>query len=282
MKKTILILGTCILLAGCSKLEENIPFLKKMDDTAEEQNNQLNDEIGNKGGNNHTGNKNSSNPGQLDDSITLKAKYFNQVKQVDGKYVIQNPANVLALVNHQFGLPSTYAPNDLVRPKVAFSFGNQNIEKSYLRKKAAAALEKMFAEAKKQNIELYAVSGYRSYERQEELFHAEINRVGKEKAVQAVAVPGTSEHQTGLAVDISSKSVNLDLTEQFGTTPEGKWLVKNAHKFGFILRYPKDKESITGYQYEPWHFRYVGTKAAKVIYEKNLTLEEYFDIVEKI
>ncbi|MDE3839257.1 peptidase M15 [Bacillus methanolicus] len=268
MKKMILILGTCMILAGCSKLE-NIPFFKKMDGTAEEQNNQLKNEIG-------------SNPGQSDNSITLKAKYFNQIKQVNGMYVIQNPANVMALVNHQFALPSTYAPNDLVRPKVAFSFGDQNIEKSYLRKKAADALEKMFAEAKKQNIELYAVSGYRSYERQEDLFHAEINRIGKEKAVQAVAVPGTSEHQTGLAIDISSKSVNLELTEEFGTTPEGIWLAKNAHKFGFILRYPKDKESITGYQYEPWHFRYVGMKAAKIIYEKNLTLEEYFNIVEKI
>lgn len=277
MKKMFLILGTCTLLAGCIKLEPYMGkmFLKNQDESVQQPKN----ETVNTGKNEHNGNKKS---GTSDNSITLKAAYFNQIKQVNGKNVIQNPDNILALVNHQFSLPSTYAPKDLVRPKVAFSFGNKDIEKSYLRKEAAVALEKMFAAAKKQNIELYAVSGYRSYERQDELFQAEINRVGEEKAVQAVAVPGTSEHQTGLAIDISGKSVNLELTEKFGTTPEGKWLAKNAHKFGFILRYPKDKVDITGYQYEPWHFRYVGIKAAKVIYEKKLTLEEYFNIVKKI
>jgi zinc D-Ala-D-Ala carboxypeptidase len=275
MKKMIVILGTSILLTGCSGLDsylEKIPFMKKELDTVQVEHST------NKAVN--KGNKNSTK--QTENQITLEAAYFNQIKQVNGKNVIQNPTNIMALVNQHFGLPSTYAPKDLVRPKVLFSFGNQEIEKSYLRKDAAAALEKMFAEAKKQNIELYAVSGYRSYARQAELFQAEINQVGKEKAVQAVAVPGTSEHQTGLAIDISSKSVNFVLTEKFGETPEGKWLANHAHKFGFILRYPKDKESITGYQYEPWHFRYVGVEAAKVMYEKNLTLEEFFDIVEKI
>ena len=97
-----------------------------------------------------------------------------------------------------------------------------------------------------------------------------------------VANPGFSEHQTGLAMDISSLSANRDLTEEFGETIEGKWLKENAHLFGFILRYPKGKESITGYQYEPWHFRYVGEKVAPIIFSKNLTLEEYFKKVEKI
>jgi D-alanyl-D-alanine carboxypeptidase len=97
-----------------------------------------------------------------------------------------------------------------------------------------------------------------------------------------VAIPGSSEHQSGLAMDIASKSTDLNLTEGFAETIEGKWLAENAHRFGFILRYPKGKEAITNYEYEPWHFRYVGEKAATVIYQHDWTLEEYFKEVKKI
>jgi D-alanyl-D-alanine carboxypeptidase len=188
----------------------------------------------------------------------------------------------MALVNKNYSLPNNYIPGDLVRPNVAFSFGDQKLEKGFLRQVAATALEKMFADAKNSGIELYAVSGYRSYSRQKTIFDAEINKVGKAKAVQAVALPGSSEHQTGLAMDIASKSTNLDLTEGFAQTKEGEWLAENAHRFGFILRYPKDKEGITIYEYEPWHFRYVGVKAATIIYKHNWTLEEFFNEVRKI
>ena len=82
-------------------------------------------------------------------------------------------------------------------------------------------------------------------------------------------------------MDISSKAEGMLLTESFGDAKEGKWLAENAHRFGFILRYPKGKEEITGYQYEPWHFRYIGIEAATIIYEKQLTLDEYFNIVQK-
>lgn len=217
-----------------------------------------------------------------DDALTLPAEFFNEIKEVDGTNVIQNPDNILALIDKEFALPADYVPADLVRPNVPFSFGDQDVEKSYLRKEAARALEEMFAQAKKEGIELYAVSGYRSYERQKILFDLEVTKVGEEKAIEAVAYPGNSEHQSGLAMDISSPSVNYELTQKFGETPEGIWLKENAHKFGFILRYPKEKEAITGYKYEPWHFRYVGKEAAKVIYENQLTLEEYFQIVKKI
>nr|WP_262588498.1 M15 family metallopeptidase [Staphylococcus sp. IVB6181] len=88
---------------------------------------------------------------------------------------------------------------------------------------------------------------------------------------------GYSEHQTGLAFDVGSNRYNKDFLKEYGETPEGKWLAKHAHEYGFILRYPKGKEQITGYQYEPWHFRYVGKKTAKAIYDKQLTLEEYLD-----
>ncbi|MGP7815944.1 M15 family metallopeptidase [Niallia sp. 01092] len=213
---------------------------------------------------------------------TLEASYFNEIKVVDGRNIIQNPTNTVSLVNKEFGLPDGYAPDDLVRPNVAFSFGDEKIEKSYLRKEAAKGLEDMFKEAKKAGINLYAVSGYRSFNRQTVLYDAEVQKVGKEKAIQAVAYPGNSEHQTGLAMDISSESSNFLLTDEFGKTKEGKWLSENAHRFGFILRYPQGKESVTGYKYEPWHFRYVGEKSAKDIYENGWTLEEYFQLVRKI
>jgi D-alanyl-D-alanine carboxypeptidase len=151
-----------------------------------------------------------------------------------------------------------------------------------MREEAATALENMFATAQKSGIELYAVSGYRSYNRQQQLFNAEINRVGIEKAEQAVAIPGASEHQSGLAMDISSKSNKFYLNEDFANTTEGKWLKDNSHRFGFILRYPKEKIDITNYMYEPWHFRYVGVKAATIMYEHNWTLEEYFNEVKKM
>lgn len=216
------------------------------------------------------------------DTPKLEAEFFNDIREVDGKSVIQNPLNILALVNKEYALPDYYEPEDLIRPNVPFSFGDLDIEKSYLRKEAAAHLELMFEAADKEGIEIFAVSGYRSYKRQTNVFDAKANQVGQAAAATVVAVPGFSEHQTGLAMDISSKNVNLELIKKFGETEEGKWLAKNAHKFGFILRYPEGKEEITGYQYEPWHFRYVGVYAATVIYENDLTLEEYFNIVEKI
>jgi zinc D-Ala-D-Ala carboxypeptidase len=216
------------------------------------------------------------------DPLSLESIFFNDIKEVDGKKVIQNSTNTMALVNKQFYLPEDYVPEDLVRPEVAFSFGERDNEKSLMRKEAAEALEKLFVEAKNSGIEIFAVSGYRSYSRQKSLFDAESNKVGKEKAMQAVAIPGSSEHQSGLAMDISSKAVKNYLVQDFEDTTEGKWLADNAHRFGFILRYPKGKESITNYMYEPWHFRYVGIKAAKVIYENNWTLEEYFNEVKRI
>ena len=146
-----------------------------------------------------------------------------------------------------------------------------------MRKEAADALEEMFKEAEKDGIYLFAVSGFRSYERQQAIFQNEVNTKGEELAKEAVAVPGQSEHQTGLSMDISAESVGFNLVEEFENTVEGKWLSENAHKFGFILRYPKGKETITGYKFEPWHFRYVGKDIAKIIYENNWTLEEFFE-----
>ncbi|WLR56739.1 M15 family metallopeptidase [Mesobacillus subterraneus] len=285
MKKTLLLLIVFpILLTGCAPIEpylEKIPYLGEklfgQDGQADQPSEEV-EETESDSNNNEQAEKDATS----EDELTLEAAYFNVIQDSDGKNVIQNPQNTMSLVNKIFGLPENYIPADLVRPNVPFSFGDAKLEKSLMRKEAADALEKMFNGAKSEGFELAAVSGYRSYGRQETLFNAEVNKVGEEKALQAVARPGSSEHQTGLTMDISSKTNNFNLNEQFGSTKEGVWLAHNAHKYGFILRYPRGKEGITGYMYEPWHFRYVGIKAATEIYENDWTLEEYFENVKKI
>jgi D-alanyl-D-alanine carboxypeptidase len=222
-----------------------------------------------------------SNEGN-DEGFLLDSQYFNVVKQVNGNQIIENPTNILAMVNKEYTLPEDYEPSDMVTPNVDFTFGDADVPQRYLRKEAAQALEELFSLAKKDGIELLAVSGFRSYSRQQGIFNAEKENKGEEQALQAVALPGQSEHQTGLAMDVTCKSVNLEITEAFGETIEGKWVRENAHKAGFIIRYPDGKETITGYQYEPWHLRYVGKEQAAVIYKNKLTLEEYFLKVKKI
>lgn len=285
MKKILLMIALPILLTGCAPIE---PYLEKIPYLGEKlvgQDGQADESVGandKKGLEDNTVNEHSEEDKPEEDELTLEAAYFNVIQSSDGTNVIQNPQNKMSLVNKIFGLPDNYIPADLVRPKIPFSFGDAKLEKSLMRQEAAEALEKMFAGAKNDGIELAAVSGYRSYGRQETLFNAEVNKVGEEKALQAVARPGSSEHQTGLTMDISSKTNNFNLNEQFGSTKEGVWLAHNAHKYGFILRYPKGKENLTGYMYEPWHFRYVGIKAATEMYENDWTLEEYFENVRKI
>lgn len=192
----------------------------------------------------------------------------------DGNLIINNTEDVLVLVNKNRNLPSNHKPTDLVIPNIRFSF-KENLEKKYLRKEAADALEELFIQAKEDKIILYGVSGYRSYATQKMLFDNKSNKVGAEKANLLVAMPGQSEHQTGLAIDVSCESVGFSLSERFGQAIEGKWVKDNAHLFGFIIRYQKDTTEITGYSYEPWHIRYVGKEVAKEIYENNITLEEF-------
>ncbi|MFC0297201.1 M15 family metallopeptidase [Geobacillus jurassicus] len=221
-------------------------------------------------------------PSPVDPDLQLEAKYWNIIEVQNGQKLIMNPDNILVLVNKEQSLPPGYKPADLVVPRVPFSFTDPKAEKRHMRAEAAAALEEMFAAARRDGVELVAVSAYRSYERQQALFAEEVRQKGEEKAVQAVAHPGQSEHQTGLAVDISSRSAGYQLTEAFGATKEGQWVAAHAHEYGFIIRYPKGKEAVTGYKYEPWHLRYVGRKAAAVMKKRSLTLEEYFKVVKKV
>ncbi len=185
------------------------------------------------------------------------------------------PNSYTVFVNRYYLLPSSYYPEDLIEPKIRFSFSEIS-DKRKLRKVAAHALEKMFRAAEKKNVILYGVSGYRSYKRQQDIYNRNIANRGQ-KATDAVsAMPGSSEHQTGLSIDISSRSVGCLLDPRLGDTKEGKWIAKNAHKFGFIVRFPYGKSKITGYSYEPWHIRYVGTDLAAYLYKNKLTLDEYY------
>jgi len=188
--------------------------------------------------------------------------------------VVTDPTNVLVLVNKSHRLPDGYRPPDLVEPKVPFPF-KEKLEKRLLRKVAGSALEKLFAGAQSAGLHLYAQSGFRSYERQKAIFASNAKKYGEKKANMVSAYPGESEHQTGLTMDVTTPSVNYDLIEPFGTTAEGRWLKEHAHEYGFIIRYPKGKEAITGYSYEPWHIRYVGVKAASEMAGRGITLEEY-------
>jgi len=205
---------------------------------------------------------------------------FESTTAVDaaGRQVVVNYNSIMVLVNKVRNLPSDYVPADLTVPNVPFPFKEDDPRKN-LRAEAALALEKLFAEATKSGFDLFATSGYRSYAKQASLFNSRVQKVGEEEANKTVARPGQSEHQTGLAMDVTSPRVKYDLVESFGTTPEGMWLKDNCHRFGFIIRYPLGKEHITGYSYEPWHLRYVGFDVAEYIYTNGITLEEYFQQV---
>jgi len=203
--------------------------------------------------------------------------YDEVLKLIDdeNKKIIDNPNDLLVLVNKANNLPSSYKPEDLIIPNVSFTFEGDD-QKKYMRKDAALALEELITKAEEDGHKIYAVSGYRSYERQKAIFLGNVQKSGFKKANTFSAVPGQSEHQTGLAMDVSSASVNYKLMNSFGNTPEGLWLKENAHLFGFIIRYPQTKVEITGYQYEPWHVRFVGIENATFIKMNNLTLEEFF------
>ena len=190
---------------------------------------------------------------------------------------VSNANSTQVLVNKNYALDSSYVPNDLVLVDV-LGIGRKKNTTIYLRKEAASQLEKLFSAAKEEkSLVLLARSGYRSYETQEELYQRYAKQHGQEKADYFSARAGHSEHQTGLAMDVTADSVNGQLTTEFGKTAEGIWLKENAHRFGYIIRYLEGRESETGYQYEPWHIRYVGEEVATEIYENNLILEEYLN-----
>lgn len=219
-------------------------------------------------------NKNNETPEiikPLKTEITQNNKTESKKKDIKTSSSV---ANIL-LVNKKYSIDSSYKPSDLVMPKATYNNYSLSM-KQPLRKDAANALENMFLAAAKDGIILKGISGYRSYDYQVSVFNSSKERNGIEHAEKYVAKPGHSEHQTGLAVDVLSNEYS-NLNDGFENTKTFKWLKDNMTKFGFILRYPKGKENITGYNYEPWHLRYVGKDVAKEINSQNITLEEYLN-----
>lgn len=192
-------------------------------------------------------------------------------------YIIQNPEHLVTLVKKGFRYPSSYVPSDLTKPsQIPVS---PDCENAQLRKEAAYALTEMFNAAKEEGYTLIINSAYRSYEEQEKVYKEIHDRYDEVTASSLVAIPGASEHQSGLGVDLTSQSVLDDkrngISSRFGDKPEYKWCIANAHKYGFILRFEEDKAHITGIGNEPWHFRYVGKDVATEIFNNGWTLEEY-------
>ena len=182
----------------------------------------------------------------------------------------QNPNGLLFLVNRQYTLSEAYEPDDLEMTDVTGQ-GRR------MRPEAAAALREMFQACKEETgLQLLSISGYRSYAKQEGIYKRKLRSVKKdvEKAQEYVAPPGASEHQTGLAMDIGQKH-KIHLEVSFRDTEGGKWCRENCWRFGFILRYDEGWEEITGYNFEPWHFRYVGKEYAKEIHDANIPMETW-------
>lgn len=194
------------------------------------------------------------------------------------RYSQTDPTSIWVIVNKKHSLsPKTYIPSDLVVPDVRVRVpGNSSMQ---VRQVTAKALEELITDAKAQGINLELSSGYRSYSFQVSLYGSYVNSDGQAAADRVSARPGYSEHQTGLAADLDDLTHKCHLETCFGDLPEGKWLAAHAYEYGFVIRYPKDKESVTGYAYEPWHLRYVGIPAATEMHSQRVeTLEEFFGV----
>lgn len=181
------------------------------------------------------------------------------------------------IVNKSHPFTRHMRPHDLREPDICWSKDAVG-EKRLMRKEAALQIEHMFYNAEQQGIHLLGVSGFRSYERQETIYLESMKKRGAEHTEKYIAFPGTSEHQTGLAMDVSCGELKGELEETFAQTREGIWLEKNASLYGFIIRYPKGKEELTGYAYEPWHIRYVTKPLAFYLTKMRMVLEEYHSL----
>ena len=181
---------------------------------------------------------------------------------------VKNPEDVTVLVNKVHQIPKDWVPNAL-EPVIDSPYRQ-------LRKEANAAYTKFYKAAKAKGIDIYTISAYRDNKTQKQYWDNQVKVYGEEYASQYSAYPGRSEHQLGLAIDISYTTKGDRLSEKVATSPIGKFIISDAYKYGFILRYPKDKVAITNYGYEPWHMRYVGIELATKLHEQGLTLEEYY------
>ncbi len=192
-------------------------------------------------------------------NVGLDTEYYANYEE------ITNPNSITVLVNKYHKLANDFVPSNLEKIASNCAYGNQQLVSE-----AKKSLEEMCNYMHTLGLYIYATSTYRSYNYQTELYNYYVKNDGQTVADTYSARPGFSEHQTGLAVDVGSNS-----NSTFVYTDEYKWLIDNAHKYGFVLRFPEDKEFITGYMFESWHYRYLGIELATNLYENNLTYDEY-------
>lgn len=188
-------------------------------------------------------------------------------KQYEDMHETINLNKINILVNKHNYLKEDYVPENLKSLSSTYALSNMKMVEE-----AANAFESLSKDASKENYRIIAMSTYRSYEYQIDLYNKYVKSDGKDAADTYSGRPGNSEHQTGLAVDVYNQT---ETYTNFEKTEEYDWMQENAYKYGFILRFPKDKENETGYEFESWHYRYVGKEIAKYIHKHNITLEEY-------
>lgn len=220
---------------------------------------------------------------QSTDEVASTEEQTNQIKQItlpntepitaiDGKYTDDDHIWRLVNKSHPFS-DLHYRPANLQLATVASRTDKSTDERS-VRADIMPAVEALFASAEQAGFDLQIGSGWRSYE-QQNIYYSNYSRLyGQESADTFSAKPGYSEHQTGLVMDLATTDHNCYLEECFGETGAGKWLAEHSYKYGFILRYPRGKDGITDFIYEPWHFRYVGEDLARALKESGLTLDE--------
>jgi D-alanyl-D-alanine carboxypeptidase len=192
-----------------------------------------------------------------------------------GRYSIDDPLSIWVVNDKIRPLnPIDYVPPDLVTPNVPY------ISSPLMRKEAATALEKMVAAAAAEGAGAIQIqNAYRPYTLQKTIHNRLVAQLGREKAQAQSARPGYSEHQTGLTADLVGRPAVCSIQICFGDTPQGQWIAKNGWRFGFVIRYPEGKTDVTGYIYEPWHVRYVGTYLSTEMHRTGIqTLEEFFGL----
>lgn len=224
-------------------------------------------------------NVHTKNNGDEETTTTATTTTSTTTKKTTTKASANNSSNEglkiidgILIVNKSYPLPKGYVPKNTYNDATGKRYCSDCIDKD-----AYSEYKQMKADATALGLNIWIQSGYRSYELQETLYNNYVNRDGKLAADTYSARPGYSEHQTGLAFDLNS------ISDDFQYTNEGKWVSENAWKYGFILRYPKSKESITGYKYESWHLRYVGKDLASKLYNNGdwITLEEHFNLTSQ-
>lgn len=260
MKKKILIIVTILLLlTGCSKTDQKKLQEEPIDSSISYYKKELKERY-------LSYQQKNSNLSDEDIitrvNIGLDQPYYTNTKETP------NLNKIYILSNKYLYMPQNYVPDNLETINSKYTSSNRQLVTE-----ARIAFEELASKAELEGYRIRAISAYRSYQYQYVLYNKYVAQDGVEKADTYSARPGYSEHQTGLVVDIDNQKTDYN---NFESTEEFKWMQENAHKYGFILRYPKGKENITGYTYESWHYRYVGEKIATYIYENNITFDEYY------